>query len=292
MRPETSLFWRAAPFVFLLLWSGGYGFGKLGLAYAPPMTLLTMRYGLAVVVLALLALFRPPHWPKRARHWGAVALTGFLIQVVYFGLAYLAMKRGMNAGTTAIIMSLQPALVAALSPLVGARVGGRLLWAGLALGFAGVVLAVWSEGTLGQSPWDAALLAFGALLGISTATLVEKAHGLKTDPVAGGLVQYLVGFVLLAPVAVATEDLHIDWQPGLILALTYLVLANSLISITLYIAMIQRGDATRISALMYLVPPLAMLLAWALLGEPLKPLALAGLALSALGLYVVTRQTR
>lgn len=287
-----SLFWRAAPFIFVLLWSGGYSFAKLGLAHAEPMTLLALRYGFAVAVLASLALIRRPRWPSGPRHWLAVALTGFLIQVVYFGLAYFAMKRGMDAGTTAIIMALQPALVAALSPLVGGRRGGGLLWLGLALGFAGVLMAVWSEHALGPSPWGAAALAIGALAGISAATLVEKAHGLKTDPVAGGLVQYVVGFALLAPVAVWTERAPVDWQPGLVLALAYLVIANSLISVTLYIAMLQRGDATRISALMYMVPPLAMLLAWALLGEPLRPLALAGLALSALGVYIVTRQTR
>lgn len=287
-----TAFWRAAPFVFLILWSGGYGFAKLGLQHAEPMTLLALRYGLAVVVLVPLALLQRPQWPVGARHWAAVAVTGFLIQGVYFGLAYLAMKQGMNAGTTAIIMALQPALVAAASPLIGGKRGGLLLWSGLGIGFCGVLLAVWSEGSLGPSPIGAALLALGALAGISGATLFEKALGRKTDPVAGGLVQYAVGFTLVAPVAVATESLSIDWQPGLIVALVWLVLGNSLISISLYIAMIARGDATRISALMYLVPPLAMALAWALLDEPLRPLALAGLALSAVGVYIVTRQTR
>lgn len=287
-----TVFWRAAPLVFLILWSGGYGFAKLGLEHAEPMTLLALRYGLAVAVLAPLAVALRPRWPEDGRHWAAVAVTGFLIQGVYFGLAYLAMKQGMNAGTTAIIMALQPALVAAAAPLIGGRWGNRALWAGLGIGFCGVLLAVASEGTLGASPLGATLLAFGALCGMTGATLFEKAQGRKTDPVAGGLVQYAVGFVLVAPVAMATESLSIDWQPGLIVALVWLVLGNSLISISLYLGMIARGDATRISALMYLVPPLAMAMAWALLGESLRPLALVGLALSALGVYIVTRQTR
>ena len=269
-----TLFWRAAPAVFLILWSGGYGFAKLGLEYAEPMTLLALRYGLAVAVLVPLALVLRPRWPDGARHWAAVAVTGFLIQGVYFGLAYLAMKQGMNAGTTAIIMALQPAVVATAAPLIGGKRGGGLLWLGVGIGFCGV------------------LLALGALGGISGATLFEKAQGCKTDPIAGGLVQYAVGFTLLAPVAMATESLTVDWQPGLIVALVWLVLGNSLISISLYVAMLARGNATRISALMYLVPPLAMVTAWALLGEPLRVLALAGLALSALGVYIVIRQTR
>src|SRR3990167_2669805 len=238
-----TLFWRAAPVVFLILWSGGYGFAKLGLEFAEPMT-------------------------------------------------FLAMKQGMNAGTTAIIMALQPAVVATAAPLIGGKRGGGLLWLGLGIGFCGVLLAVMAEGSLGPSPLRAVLLALGALGGISGATLFEKAQGCKTDPIAGGLVQYAVGFTLLAPVAMATESLTVDWQPGLIVALVWLVLGNSLISISLYVAMLARGNATRISALMYLVPPLAMVTAWALLGEPLRVLALAGLALSALGGYIVIRQTR
>lgn len=290
-RGPAPLFWRAAPWVFVLLWSGGYSFAKLGLAHVEPMTMLALRYGLAVVALMLLAVFLRPRWPVGARHWLAVALTGFLIQCVYFGLAYLAMKRGMNAGTTAIIMALQPALVAALAPLATGRRGSAVLWLGLAVGFAGVVLAVWSDGSLGPSTSGATILALGALVGITAATLFEKSHGIKTDPVAGGIVQYLVGLLVLLPVAVATEPMAVDWHPELIVALAYLVLANSLVSVALYVALIQRGDATRISSLMYIVPPLAMVLAWLLLAEPIGPLTLAGLALAALGVYIITRQT-
>jgi drug/metabolite transporter (DMT)-like permease len=288
--PASLIFWRAAPFIFLLFWSGGYSFAKLGLAHIEPLTMLALRYGLAALALAPFLARRGTRWPATARHWGAIALTGFLIQCVYFGLAYLAMKRGMNAGTTAIIMSLQPILVAALAPLVTGRRGGRYLWPGLLLGFAGAVLVILSEGSLGPSPWIAVLLALGALAGISTATLFEKWHGLKADPVVGGVVQYVVGFAVLLPVAMSTESLKVDWHPELAIALAYLVIANSIVSIGLFIALLQRGDATRISALLYLVPPLAMLLAWAILGEAVTALALVGFALSAAGVYIVNRQ--
>ncbi|MDR0810144.1 MAG: DMT family transporter [Gemmobacter sp.] len=288
---RSPLFWLAAPYVFVLLWSGGYAFAKMGLAHVEPMSMLALRYALAVLVLIPVALLHRPRWPAGLRHWAVVAVTGFLIQCVYFGLAYLAMKRGMNAGTAAIIMALQPALVAVLGPLAGGRRGGRFLWLGLLLGFAGVVLAVGADGSLGPSPRGAALLALGALAGMTTATLFEKWHGMKTDPIAGGIIQYVVGLAVLLPVAATTESLTIDWQPELVIALAYLVLANSLVSIGLYIALIQRGDATRISSLMYLVPPLAMVLAWVLLGEPLSLVSLAGLALAAVGVYIVTRQT-
>ena len=260
--PAAALFWSAAPVVFVLFWSGGYSFAKLGLAHAEPMTMLALRYGLAALALSPFLLRRGIRWPGSARHWGAVALTGFLIQVVYFGLAWLAMKRGMNAGTTAIIMALQPILVAVAT----ARGRGGWLWAGLALGFLGVLVTVLSGSGLGPSPGLAVALALAALAGITLATLFEKAHGMRTDPAVGGVVQYLVGLAVLWPLAAATEDMRIDWHPEFVVAIAYLVIANSIVSIGLYIALLQRGDATRISALLYLVPPLAMLLAWAILG--------------------------
>lgn len=289
---DSSLFWRMAPVVFVLFWSGGYSFAKLGLPYIEPLTFLTIRYALAVVVLAPLLMRAATVWPQSARHWAAIAVTGFLIQCVYFGLAYLAMKRGMNAGTAAIIMSLQPILIAALSPFLFGAKGGWQLWVGLVLGFIGVLVIIIAGDTLGASPWIASILALTALLGITIATLFEKWHGLKTDPVVGGVVQYVVGFAVLAPVAFFTESQTINWHSDLFIALGYLVIANSIISVSLYVALIQRGDATRISALMYLVPPLALLIAWAVLGETITPAAFAGFVLCVTGVYIVNRATR
>lgn len=286
-----TLFWRAAPFIFLLFWSGGYSFAKLGLAHIEPLTMLAVRFGLAAAILLPLLFRRGTVWPTSARHWCAIAITGFLIQCVYFGLAYLAMKRGMNAGTTAIIMALQPILVAGLALFLSGIRGGRMLWLGLVLGFLGVLIVVVSGDTLGPSPAVALVLAFAALLGLTIATVFEKWHGFKTDPAVGGVVQYAVGFAILFPAAWYSETMVIDWQPDLVIALGYLVVANSIISISLYIALLQRGDAARISSLMYLVPPLALLVAWLVLGEAVTPAAFAGFALSALGVYLINRNT-
>lgn len=288
--PAAVLFWRAAPAVFVLFWAGGYSFAKLGLAHAEPLTMLALRYGLAAAALAPFLLRRGIRWPGSARHWGAVALTGFLIQVVYFGLAWMAMKQGMNAGTAAIIMALQPILVAAAT----ARGGAARPWlrAGLALGFGGVLVTVLSGSGLGPSPVSGVLMAIAALLGITIATVFEKKHGMKTDPAVGGVVQYVTGFAILLPLAAVTETMVIDWQPEFLLAMAYLVLANSIVSIGLYIALIQRGDATAISSLLYLVPPLAMLIAWLVLGEAFTPMALVGLALAAAGIWCVNRPAR
>lgn len=283
----SSLFWSIAPGIFVLFWAGGYSFAKLGLPYVEPMTMLAIRYGLAVLcLLPLLALFRPT-LPRDPVHWAAMAASGFLIQCVYFGLAYQAMKQGLAAGTTAIVMALQPAMVAALSPLVGEMRGKPVMWLGLALGFIGVAISVFDR--TGAAPISAGLLAFSALFGLVAATLLEKLHGRRSDPLLGGTVQYVVGFAVLLPIAFATETMEVNWHPDLIVALAYLVIANSLISISLYVALVQRGDATRVSTLIYLVTPLAIALAWLILGEPVTWRVAAGFTLCLAGVYIVRR---
>jgi drug/metabolite transporter (DMT)-like permease len=289
-RTASKYFWQFAPFIFVMFWSGGYTFAKLGLAYIEPMTMLAVRYGIAVCVLLPFVLWFSKPWPASVRHWVVLAITGFLLQCIYFGLSYLAFKKGMNAGTAAVIMSLQPILVAVLGPSVIRGRGGRYLWAGLIVGFIGAVLVTMSGNSLGPSPWVAVFLALIALAGITFATLFEKWHGIKTDPMISGFVQYIVGFVFLMPVAIATETMVIDWHPELIISLAYLVIANSIISVGIYIALLQRGDATSISSLLYLVPPLAMFIAWAVLGEAVTKLALVGFALSAAGVYIVSKR--
>lgn len=281
-----------APGLFVLFWAGGYSFAKLGLPFIEPLTLLVVRFGLAAIILVLiLSVMRVP-WPKGAAHWGALALTGFLIQSLYFGLGYQAFKAGVNAGTLAILMAMQPLLVAGAGLWLWPESrGGARLWIGLALGFGGVVMVIVSGDTLGPSPMVGLVFAAGALVGITTATLFEKRHGFTTHPLVGSLVQYVVGFATLLPLALVFENQVIEWQPELFAAIAYLVIGNSLISVTLFVGMLQRGNATQISALLYLVPPLALALAWIMLGETLAPLAFAGFVVSVLGVWLVNRAT-
>lgn len=89
-------------------------------------------------------------------------------------------------------------------------------------------------------------------------------------------VQYLVGLLVTLPLAYIFEAMHIEWTPTLLLALAYLVIANSIIAISLLLTMIRHGEASRVSALFFLVPPAAALVAWLMLGKAMPPLAWGG----------------
>ena len=288
---RRSLWLSAAPALFLVLWSAGFAIAKLALAHAQPMTLLALRYGLVLVVLAPVALVLRPPLPRSWRAAADVAVVGFLIQVVYFGLCYIAFKSGVSAGGVAIVVCLQPILVALTAPhLVGEPVSARA-WIGLVLGLSGAATVILSRGEVSGNMLGL-LATVLALLGITGGTLYEKRFGTAQHPVTANLIQYTVGAAFTLPLAWATEDMAVSWNTEFALALGYLVLANSILAISLLLAMIRAGAVAKVSALFYLVPPLSALFAWPLLGEAMPPAAWAGMALASVGVALARAPQR
>lgn len=279
----------AAPIVFLILWSAGFGIAKIAVAHAAPLTVLALRYSLVLVLLTPVAFVVRPRIPS-PRGMLDVAIVGFLIQVVYFGLCYLAFKSGVSAGAVSIIVCLQPILVALVAPrFVGEKVSAKG-WLGLILGLAGAALAIAGRSAIAAENTFGVGLTFLALLGITTGTLWEKRFGASHHPVAANLIQYAVGAAFCVPAALILEDTTIDWAPEFIWSMAYLVVANSLLAMSLLLAMIRAGEVARVSSLFYLVPALSALFAWPMLGEEMPLLGWAGMALAGLGVALVSRK--
>lgn len=284
---RRPLWLAAAPALFLILWSAGFAIAKLALTHAQPMTLLALRYTLVLAVLAPVALVLRPPLPRSWRAAADVAVVGFLIQVVYFGLCYIAFKSGVSAGGVAIVVCLQPILVALTAPhLVGEPVSPRA-WGGLILGLTGAATVILSRGEVSGNALGLACTVI-ALFGITGGTLYEKRFGTAQHPVTANLIQYTVGAAFTLPLAWATEDMAVSWNAEFAWSLAYLVLANSILAISLLLAMIRAGAVAKVSALFYLVPPLSALFAWPLLGEAMPPAAWAGMALASVGVAMVS----
>ena len=283
---------RLAPVAFLLLWSTGFTMATIGLRDAPPLTFLMVRYVAVLLLLApVLAVVRPP-LPRTGRVWRDLAVVGLLVQFAYFALNWAALAYGAGIGVSALIGSLQPVLVGVLQPALGGPRVGRRVWAGLGLGLAGVAMVILSRTGVAAPTLLGVMLAIGSLAGISAGSLYEKRSGGAAHPLTAAAVQYAVGLAGTAPLAFLLERVAVNWTPSFIGALAYLVVANSLVAITLLLAMIRRGEVARVSALFFLVPPLAALIGWALVGEPVGPLAWAGMALAAGGVALVTVRRR
>jgi len=290
MPPNRPLWLIAAPAVFLFLWSGGYAVAKVGLQFTGPMTLLTLRFGLVVVLMAILFVVLRPPLPKTRAEWAHLAMVGFLIQAVYFGMCYLAFHAGVAAGTVALLMSLQPVVVALIAPRWAGESVGRNQWLGLILGLVGCAVVITVRSNVEAPSLFGFTYAFLGLAGIIGGSLWEKKFGLKHHPVTTNLIGYAAGLAGVLPLMLILENPQVNWTWEFTAALSYLVIGNSLIAVGLLLAMIRAGDVARVSALFFLVPPLAALIAWLLLGEVMPPLAWFGMGLAAIGVYLSTRK--
>jgi len=285
--PANPPWLRAAPALFLLLWSSGFVFLKLGLRHADPLTFLALRYACVIGLLIGPCLWLRPPLPAGIKPWFHLAVVGLLIQAGYFSFTYLSLKYGMSAGAVALVTSQQPILVGLLAPTIAGERVDRMRWIGLAMGVAGAILVITAKSSIDVASPTALAFAVLALLAMTSGTLWEKRFGTTAHPVLSNTVQYAVGLAVTAPLAFALEPMRIEWTPELVGSLAYLVIGNSIVAISLLLAMIRHGEASRVSALFFLVPPVTTVIALVVLGESIPPMAWPGMALAAAGLYLV-----
>jgi drug/metabolite transporter (DMT)-like permease len=276
----------AAPGVFVLLWSSGFVFAKLGLRYAEPLTFLSIRMIAVVALLAVILAVTRPKWPSGA---GMVhsAATGLMLHGLYLGGVFVSIENGLSAGLAALIVSLQPVLTSTIANRwLGERVVARQ-WLGLALGLAGVYLIVHDKTESGGTTLFAWLAIGIALVGITAGTLYQKRFGGGMDWRPALCIQYAAAAALFSIGALAFETRIVHWTPEFLFAVGYLVLVLSFGAIWLFYFLIRRGSATRVVSLFYLTPPVTALLAWLCFGEHLPPLALLGMAVCVAGVFLV-----
>lgn len=285
----TSPWFRFAPAFFVVMWSSGFIFAKLGTPYTEPFTFLFVRFAIVAVLFGLLALAVRARWPATWREAGHIAVAGMLVQGLYLSGVFWAISRGLGAGIVALIMGLQPMLTAAAAGMVlGERVTLRQ-WIGLAVGFAGVALVVTDRDTSGLEN-TAALVANGvALFALAAGVLYQKRHAVAMDLRSGSAIQFGASALLAGAGAILTEDMRIAWTGEFVLALAWLVLALSLANSLVLLSLIRRGAAAKVSSLFYLVPAVTALMAFALFDERLSPIALVGMVVATLGVAMATR---
>lgn len=282
---------RAMPAVFVLIWSTGFIVARYGMPYAPPLKFLAVRYALSLACFGLWVMLARVAWPSKRAQWGHLAVTGVLMQAGYLGGVWAAVHAGMGAGLVALLVGIQPVLTAVWLSFNGGRISGRQ-WAGLALGFAGLVLVVSRK--LGQGTEVNALtmgLAVMALLSITAGTLYQKRFVAPCDVRSASAVQMAAALLVTLPFA-ALEAQAIEWNTHSIGAMAWSVLALSLGGSSLLYMLIQRGTATAVTSLLYLVPPCTALMAWLLFAEPITWTTVLGIGLTAIGVSLVVRAER
>ncbi|HCX80493.1 MAG: peptide ABC transporter ATP-binding protein [Curvibacter sp. RIFCSPHIGHO2_12_FULL_63_18] len=288
----VSTFTSLTPLLFVALWSTGFIGAKFGLPDAGPLTFLSLRYAIVLVLMGALAWATRAPWPRTVQEWLHIGVSGLLVHAVYLGGVFIAIGKGLPAGVTALVVGLQPVLTAlGAGVFLGERVRPAQ-WLGLALGFVGVGLVVAHKVVTGAS--GGALLGMllpvvVALLAITAGTLYQKRYCHAFDLRSGSVIQFLPSLLATLLVASQTETLQIHWTGSFVFALAWLVLVLSLGAVSLLNVLIRSGSAVNVASLFYLVPPCTALIAWALFGETLTGLALLGMALTVFGVWLARK---
>lgn len=279
----------AMPWVFVLIWSTGFVVARLAMPHSPPFSFLVVRFALSAVCFAAWLGLAGAAWPKRGAQWGHLAVTGLLMQAGYLGGVWSAVKAGLGAGTVALLVGLQPVLTAVWMARQRQIAGGSLReWLGLGLGLAGLALVVWRKLGIGEVTPPNLAMAIVALLGITAGTLYQKRFVGPCDVRSASAVQMVAALVVCLPLALLEAE-PMDWTPALIAAMAWSVGMLTLGGSSLFYLLIQRGEATAVASLLYLVPPCTALMAWALFGESFTPLMTLGMALTVAAVALVVR---
>jgi drug/metabolite transporter (DMT)-like permease len=280
---------RFAPALFVLLWSTGFVGAKYGLPYADPFVFLSVRILLASALLFALA--KLMKMPVRIGSTAVVrsGLIGFFLHACYLGGVFYSIAQGLPAGVAAVVTSLQPVLVSVLAvKVLGEKLRtGQMI--GLLTGLIGVILVL-GPSIDAQIPTPAVIAILVALMGSTTATLLQKKMGADIPLISGTAYQYFFSGCVLGVIAIATQETSIIWNLRFTASFVWLVLVLSVGAILLLLWLLNTGSAASVSSLFYLVPPATGIEAFFLFGEKVNTQGFLGIGITALGVWLVMRR--
>jgi drug/metabolite transporter (DMT)-like permease len=279
---------RAAPAIFVVLWSTGFIGTKYVIHNAEPLTYLAIRMAIVVVLMAIICAIGRPSWPNRTEI-GHSIVAGILVHGFYLGGTAVAISLSIPAGLSALIPGLQPILTSTIANRwLGERVT-PLQWGGLVLGLAGVALILHDRPMSGQAGWGWIASAI-SLVSITLGTLYQRRYCNKIDWRSGNLVQYVAVAIFFTIGAFLFEQRVVQWTTEFILAVSWLAVVLSIGSIGLLYWLIRHQAATSVASLFYLVPAVTSLMAFVLFDERLDAVAIMGMVACAAAVLLVNRR--
>lgn len=295
--PSSSLISRGAPILFVLLWSTGWISAGFAAPYADALTFLVIRFVCAAALMAVIAVACGAEWPKDRKAWLHPVIAGILLHGIYLGGVWWAVRYGLPAGISGLIAGLQPILTAAFAPLLlGERIG-PLRWAGIVIGFIGIMLVLAPKliGLDGASLWlvlTPIIVNVVGMFAVTFGTFYQKRFQQTGDLRVLTTLQYIGAAIVTLPFALALEPMVITWNLTMALVLFWSVVVLSLGAVGLLLLLIRRGEVSRAAALIYLVPAVVAIEAYFLFGETLTLVQIIGMVLTVAGVILASRQTR
>jgi len=297
--PAAAAPWLASPVLawfFVSVWGSGYLATKIGLQYAPPFTFLVLRFATGVLLLLPLALVwhraAPLRWPQGGAQWLHVIVAGLLMHAANLGGSHSAQYLGMSAGVTALVLSVQPLATAIIAAALLHERLRPAQWLGVLLGLAGVALVVWHKIDVRAISGAALAAVLVSLAAITVGTLYQRAFCPSIDLRPAALVQIGTSMLAVLPLAIVVEGFEFRTSWALAGAIGYLVLFSSIFAVNALHTLMRRGEATRVTSLLYLTPLFAVALEWLLFDVVPTPLTAIGIVVTCAGVAMVAWQPK
>ncbi len=278
----------AAPWIFTIIWSSGFVVAKYAFTDGDSLYFLALRLLLAAAILFLLTLFFRQTLLLSKSEFAATVLIGLSLHGLYLGGVWYAIELGAPAGLSSVITSLQPILVSLLAVRLLSEPLTKRQILGLFFGLSGVVLVVLPKLT-GASAFTAESLSLlvVALIGSTIATLLQKKIGHSIPLMIGTTYQFLVAGIAMLLISIARGRTRFELTHTSFWTMTWAVLVTSIAAVLLLLWLLNHGSAAKVSSLLYLVPPMAVLQGYILFQEKVQAMGIVGIGLTALGVALV-----
>ena len=294
---RSTLYLFSLQAVFVLSWSSGFIGARLGTEDAGAINLLFWRF--LLVTACLLPFVWQRLWALSRAQVRYNAIIGFLSQFAYLVSVYIAIRGGLPAGIAAIICALQPLITAALAARGNHERSGLQEWLGLVIGFSGVGIVICGEYALSDNNIGIGLYALPliAAITLSIATLYQRQQSVlatghsKDGQLMPLFLQSATTLVLLFAAGLALNDIQVPTQANVWVAVGWLTLFSTFIAYLSLWTLLKQMSATRVSALVYLEPPVTLLWAALMFGDALHWTTYVGILVVATGVLITRRRS-
>lgn len=289
---KTPLYFsdNALAWYFVIVWGSGFLATKTGIQYAAPFTFLSIRFVVGVACLTPIVLLLKPRWPETSAEWFHIIVAGLLMHAIHLSGSHYAQYLGMSAGVAAIILAAQPLLTAIIAARWLGEQPSTRQWIGVAIGLGGVAMVVWHKINIAAvGVGSLAAVAIG-LTALTAGTLYQRKFCARADLRSSALIQFIACLFVTAPLGFFVEGAKVQWSWPLVFAILFLVVFASILAVNALHTLMRRGEATRVSGMLYLPPIVAVALEWPLFGVVPTALSIVGIAVTCVGVGLAVRK--
>jgi len=251
-----------------------------------------LRYSFGLLCLAPVLLWMRPPWPRSGRELFHVLVAGLLMHPMQLGGSHYAQYLGLSAGVTSLIMAAQPLITAAIAWRWMHERLAPAQWTGVLVGLAGVTLVIWHKLDVREISAGGLAAVLIGLAGVTAGTLYQRAFCRHVSLWSAAFLQFAIALAVLAPLAVTFEGARVDWSWQLCAAVAFLVIFASIFAVNALHTLMRRGQATRVTSLLYLTPIFAVVLEYLMFGETPSALTILGIVITCMGVALVSMQRR